>query len=72
MEHISVGKTYCVEWNREDFEVVVRSRAIAEYNRWACLRADNQASIVLPSEAFKSISDRSQQVAPPASSPVPD
>jgi hypothetical protein len=70
MERICVGKRYLVEWNRKDFEVVVHSRAIAEYNRWACKESDNQASIVLPSEAFKSISDNPQEVIPPASGPL--
>lgn len=69
MERISVGKRYLVEWNREEFEVLVCGRAIAEYNRWACTRPDNQASVVLPSEAFKSMSGNPPEVIPPASGP---
>jgi hypothetical protein len=70
MERISVGKTYRVEWDREDFEVVVRGRAIAEYGSWACLRSDNQAPVVLPPEAFKLMNDSCAKIIPPASGPV--
>ena len=70
MERISVGKTYRVEWDREDFEVVVRGRAIAEYGSWACLRSDNQAPLVLPPEAFKLMSNSSEKIVPPAAGSV--
>jgi hypothetical protein len=67
---ISVGKTYRVAWNREDFEVVVRSRAIREYDSWECTRADNQMPVVLPPKAFQLTGDSRPEVIPPASDPV--